>query len=293
MKNLGGKVAFVTGGASGVGYGMVRSFLKEGMRVVVADCSQVHLDELREDLAGSNAVHFVQVDVADRDGMRAAVEDALSAFGKIHLLCNNAGVGGGGTVDGQDFDDWDKAMAINLGGVVNGVKIVAPIIKKQGEGGHIVNTASMSGMVPLPGLGAYVTAKYAVRGLSDSLRMTLAPEGIGVSCLFPGLTRSRILEGMLIEAERTGAPEEQIDFFKMLLRDAMDPLELGAMVIEGIRNNAPYICTHEEFLEEVRAMHARIEDSFPSGQPIPEGRRAFEANRRSQADALNALPAKD
>jgi NAD(P)-dependent dehydrogenase (short-subunit alcohol dehydrogenase family) len=115
--------------------------------------------------------------------------------GRVAFVTGGAsGIGGGGDTHDPDFDAWDRALRVNLGGVVNGVKIITPLILRHGEGGHIVNTSSMAGIVPLPGLGAYQTAKFAVRGYTESLRMSLAPHGIGVSCLFPGGTRTRIVE---------------------------------------------------------------------------------------------------
>jgi NAD(P)-dependent dehydrogenase (short-subunit alcohol dehydrogenase family) len=294
MRNLQDKIAFVTGGASGIGLGMVRNFLGEGMRVVVADHSDDHLAHAKTLLAGSNAVHFLKVDVSDRDRMRAAAEETLSVFGKIHILCNNAGVGGGGTVDDPEFDDWDRALGVNLGGVVNGAKIFAPIIKAQGEGGHIVNTASMAGMVPLPGLGAYSTAKYAVRGLSEALRMSLAPHGIGVSCLFPGATQSALVP---VPDDDSMAPEgETGELLRKLwaaMRMAMDPMDLGAAVVRAIRDNRFYILTHAEFLDEVRARHRAIEEAFPDDPNMPEPRRQFEQGRREMVDRLFAMPVID
>ena len=136
MEHLTGKVAFITGGASGIGLGMARAFLEEGMKVSLADWNDAHIAKARERLAGNNAVHFVKTNVAERESLRAAAAETLEAFGKIHVLCNNAGVNGGGTAASEDFDDWDRAIAVNLGGVVNGTKIIAPIIRKQGEGGH-------------------------------------------------------------------------------------------------------------------------------------------------------------
>jgi NAD(P)-dependent dehydrogenase (short-subunit alcohol dehydrogenase family) len=150
MKIFSGRIAFVTGGASGIGRGLVENFLKEGMRVVVVDWNPEHLDEVRQQLSGRSDVHFVRADVADREQVRAAAQETIKTFGKIHLLCNNAGIGGGGNADDPDFDAWDKALRVNFGGVVNGVKIIAPLILSHGEGGHIVNTASMAGIVPLP-----------------------------------------------------------------------------------------------------------------------------------------------
>ena len=294
MRELGGKVAFVTGGASGIGFGMSRCFLGEGMKVVVADYDEAHLAAAQATLAGSNAVHFVKVDVSDRAQLRAAVDEALSVFGKIHVLCNNAGVGGGGAADDPEFDAWDRALSVNLGGVVNGVKIVAPIIKAQGEGGHIVNTASMAGIVPLPGLAAYSTAKYAVRGFSESLRMALAPEGIGVSCLYPGATRTALVP---VPEDDEGAPEgEAGEFLRLLwaaMREAMDPIEVGGRVVDAIRENRFHILTHAEFLDEVRDRHRAIEAGFPTDEAVPEARAHFERTRREIVDRLFAMPAKD
>ena len=288
MKNFSGRVAVVTGGASGIGYGMVENFLKLGMKVVIVDFNPGYLEEARHALAGRNDVHFVRADVGNRDEVRAAADEAIRAFGKIHVLCNNAGVGGGGDTHDPDFDAWDRALRVNLGGVVNGTKIIAALILKHGEGGHIVNTSSMAGIVPLPlpGLGAYQTAKFAVRGFTESLRMSLAPHGIGVSCLFPGGTRTRIIEsGAADDAARAAAKEMTASW--------MDPVELGARVVEGIRNNAPYILTHMEFREEVRELYGMLDSAFPRNQDVPPGRGGFEDHRRAMVNQLRALPIKD
>src|SRR5690606_22183750 len=229
MEILTGKIAFITGGASGIGLGMARAFLEEGMKVALADWSDGHIARAKEQLAGNNGVHFVKTNVADRDSLRAAVEETLGTFGKIHVLCNNAGVNGGGTAASENFDEWDRAIAINLGGVVNGTKIIAPIIRRQGEGGHVVNTSSMAGVVPLPGLAAYSTAKYAVRGFSESLRIQLAKEGIGVSCLFPGATRTAIVplpEDDPENIKEEGAPQFLKDLWDAM-RGAIDPFDTG------------------------------------------------------------------
>jgi len=288
MKHFSGRVAFVTGGASGIGYGLVQNFLRQGMKVVAVDFNRSYLQEKRQVLAGRNDVHFIEADVGDRDQVRSAADEAVRLFGRIHVLCNNAGIGGGGDTHDPDFEDWDRALRVNLGGVVNGVKIITPLILAHGEGGHIVNTSSMAGIVPLPlpGLGAYQTAKFAVRGLTESLRMSLAPHGIGVSCLFPGGTRTRIIEaGARNEAERAAATEMTASW--------MDPVELGALVVEGIRANAPYILTHIEFREEVRELCAMLDAAFPRDQQVPDGRRGFEDQRRAIARQLRTLPVKD
>jgi NAD(P)-dependent dehydrogenase (short-subunit alcohol dehydrogenase family) len=292
MKEFRGRTAFVTGGASGIGFGLVRAFLAEGMKVVVADRSERLIAEVRDSLGGSNAVHFVRVDVTDRDQLRAAADEAEAVFGRIHVLCNNAGVSGGGAVADPDFEDWDQVLAINLGGVVNGVKIIAPRILAHGEGGHVVNTASMAGLVPLPDDGGcYSTAKYAVRGLTESLRLSLAPRGIGVSCLCPGLTLSRIMDG---SGEGSGmAREGDPNTLFNSMAGAMDPLEVGAAVVRGIRDNLPYILPHGEFRDEVALLHDNIAALFPVGQEVPPARAAFEEGRRIMTEERRHLPVLD
>jgi NAD(P)-dependent dehydrogenase (short-subunit alcohol dehydrogenase family) len=258
------------------------------MKVVVVDFNRDYLREAEQQYAGRSDVQLVQADVGDRDQVRAAADQAIRAFGKIHVLCNNAGVGGGGDTHDADFDAWDRALRVNLGGVVNGTKIITPLILQHGEGGHIVNTSSMAGIVPLPlpGLGAYQTAKFAVRGFTESLRMSLAPHGIGVSCLFPGGTRTRIIEASARdEAARAAA--------KDMTASWMDPVELGAYVVEAIRNNATYILTHSEFRDEVRELYEMLDAAFPRNQQVPDGRRGFEDQRRGIANQLRALPVKD
>ena len=290
MQDLAGKVAFITGGANGIGFGMVRAFLSEGMKVVVADWNPANIEKARAKLSGNNAVAFVQANVADRGNLKAAVDEALAVFGRIHVLCNNAGVNGGGTADDPDFDGWDKAMAVNLGGVINGSKLIVPIIKAQGEGGHVVCTSSMAGVVPLPGLAAYSTAKYAVRGFAESLRMQLAPLGIGVSCLFPGATRTGMLyapeDKPEVEVDEAGAS----DFQKALwdaARAAIDPLDTGRAVVDAIKENRFHIFTNREFLDEVIARNREMEAAFPEQDP-PPGRVRFETLRADIARNLLA-----
>jgi len=294
MKNFAGKTAFVTGGASGIGLGLVRNLLAEGMKVVVADWNDDHLDAAREALKGNNAAHFIRVNVADRDNLRAAVQETLDVFGKLHLLCNNAGVGGGGNADDPDFDEWDRTIGINLGGVVNGCKIVAPILKAQGEGGHIVNTASMAGMVPLPSMGAYSASKYAVRGFTEALRMDLAPYGIGVSCLYPGAVKSALVP--VPEDDSAAPPGPEGEFVRGLwqaMRVAMEPMDIGAFIVQAIRENRFHILPHGEFLEEVIERHRRIEAAFAQASNVPEARRRFETQRRELVDVLFGAPVID
>jgi len=294
MKNFAGKVAFVTGGASGIGLGMARNFLAEGMKVVMADWNEDHIAQAREVLKGNNAAHFIRVNVADREDLRRAARETLDLFGKIHLLCNNAGVGGGGGADDEDFEAWDRAVGVNFGGVVNGTKIIVPIIKAQGEGGHVVNTSSMAGIVPLPTMGAYQAAKFAVRGFTEALRMSLAPHGIGVSCLYPGAVKTALVP---VPDSDEGAPDGELGTFTKNLwaamRVAVDPMDMGRLVVEAIRENRFHILTHREFLDEVIERNRTMEAAFVADLPVPEARAAFERFRRETVDALWDMPVKD
>jgi len=295
VRNFAGKTAFITGGASGIGLGMAKAMLSEGMNVVIADVNDRNIAAARAELPEAG-VEIVHVDVTDRGSVADAARSAVAAFGSIHVLCNNAGIAGGGAVADPSFVDWDRAMAVNLGGAVNVVKTFVPLIRQHGAGGHIVNTSSIAGITALPGEGgAYTTAKFAVRGLSESLRLSLAPEGIGVSVLCPGLTRTRIMDSP--DRQDPGAKpmsrEGDPDALFNSLEGAMDPIEVGRAVVRGIRENLPYILTHSEFRDEVRSLFDEIVEAFPVDQAVPEARAAFERGRRELCDGLRHLPVID
>ena len=278
MKDVEGKVAFITGGASGIGWGMARAFMNAGMKVVVADLLQQHLDEIAAQHPGANNLHLIRVDVTDRAGMERAVQETIDVFGKVHVLCNNAGVAARGQVDEHSYEDWDYVMGVCVGGTINGLVNFLPKIKAHGEGGHIVNTASMAGMIPVPGfVGSYSTAKFAVRGMSDSLRLTLAPHRIGVSVLCPGLvaTRAMTAGGAYRTTHDTGAEAATAP----PITGGMDPLALGERVLRAIHDNELYIFPHGEFKEEVAAYFQRMLDAFPGDQDIDPERRAMEERR--------------
>jgi NAD(P)-dependent dehydrogenase (short-subunit alcohol dehydrogenase family) len=284
VQDFEGKVAVVTGGASGIGYGIARTFLKAGMKVAILDASPAHLEEVRAELKGVNNVHLLRVDVTDRAAMALAADEVVRVFGKVHVVCNNAGIASGQATDEADYAEWDRVLAVNLGGVINGIKSFVPKIKAHGEGGHVVNTSSMAGLIPLPGTGGiYATSKFAVRGLTDSLRLNLAKDGIGVSTLCPGLTRSRIMASANPEAG-----EVETDALFNDMSGAMDPLELGEAVLRGIQRNDPYILPHGEFKEEVREIFEEILALFPEGQDVPEARLEFERRRREITEAAKA-----
>ena len=295
MRNFAGKTAFVTGGASGIGLGITKALLSEGMHVVVGDVNATYITAARDELAGADVV-FVECDVTDRASVAAAADRTVAAFGLIHVLCNNAGIAGGGAVADPGFADWDRAMAVNLGGAVNVIKTFVPLIREHRSGGHIVNTSSIAGITALPYEGgAYTTAKFAVRGMSESLRLSLAPEGIGVSVLCPGLTLTRILDAPDREDPdaKPMASQGDPDVLFNSMDGAMDPIEVGRAVVRGIRENLPYILSHGEFRDEIRTLFDQIVEAFPTDQAVPAARAAFERGRRELCDGLRDLPVID
>jgi NAD(P)-dependent dehydrogenase (short-subunit alcohol dehydrogenase family) len=277
MRDVAGKVAFVTGGASGMGLAMVRSFVAAGMKVAVADIEEAALARVADEFAGSNSqVLTLRLDVTDRSAMEQAADRTEEAFGKVHVVCNNAGVAVGGPVDEMSYADWDWVLGVNLHGVVNGVQTFLRRIESHGEGGHFVNTASMAGHMPVPGLSVYNTSKFAVVGMSEAMRADLAAKGIGVSVLCPGVvktnifdsgrnrpaslaserdTASLLLSADIPEAERAARLEE-------LLANALDAAVVGDMVLHAIQSDEFYIFTHPEFRPITEARQAEMTASF-------------------------------
>ena len=298
MKQVEGKVAFITGGASGIGFGMAQVFLKSGMKVIIADILQERLDEAARILAQSTNrdYHFIKVDVTDRAAMAAAAAEAERVFGKVHVVCNNAGVYGNLPIETASYEDWDWVLGVNLGGVINGIVSFVPKMIAHGEGGHIVNTSSMAGLIPLPsGGGLYATSKFAVRGLTDSLRLALGAHNIGVSVLCPGMTRTRIMEAEKHRPAPGAAPaaassrDDWQSTFDM--GGGMDPVELGERVLRGIQHNDAYILPHGEFKEEVQGLFDDIMSGFPEAQQIDDPVRLMfeDVRRKMTADAKAAI----
>jgi NAD(P)-dependent dehydrogenase (short-subunit alcohol dehydrogenase family) len=288
MHDFTGKTAFVTGGASGIGLGLAKVFCNAGMKVVIADIRQDHLDLALEQLtAHRQNVHAVQLDVSDRAAYVRAADEAERAFGKVHVLCSNAGVNFFAPIDECTYQDWDWLLSVNLGGVVNGIQTFVPRIKAHGEGGHIVNTGSMASFISGPGAGIYTTSKFAVRGLTECLRWSLAPVNIGVSLLCPGLVNSTIYESDKVRPDDLSQHTGPVDAdFMSRLADlhqvGMDPVEVAEKVLHGMRNNDLYIFPHPEFKEELREIFDEVLAAMPTDTSQEDPRRlAFEAQRRS------------
>ena len=288
MRDVEGKVAFITAGASGIGYGMARAFMNAGMKVVVADILQQHLDEVASQHPGANNLHLIKLDVANREAMAQAADETERVFGKVHVLCNNAGVASRGVIDEATYEDWDYVMGVCVGGTVNGLVSFLPKIKAHGEGGHIVNTSSMAGMIPVPGfVGTYSTAKFAVRGMSDSLRLALGPHRIGVSVLCPGLVATRAVTGGGVY--RKAHEGQALEDTPPPITGGMDPLVVGERVLKAIHDNELYIFPHGEFKDEVADYFQRMLDAFPGAQDIDPQRVAMEANRAKSTAEQRAL----
>ena len=283
MKDVEGKVAFVTGGGSGVGLGMAKAFLDAGMKVAIADIRADHLEAATAELDGD--VHAIQLDVTDREAFARAADETEQVLGNVHVLCNNAGINLFNDVADATYQDWDWVLGVNLGGVVNGVVTFVPRIKAHGERGHIVNTASMAAFVAGPGAGIYTTAKFAVHGLSDALRWSLRPHGIGVSMVCPGLVKSKIYESDLVRPAElsTDVTPADAEFMRILpgLHEAgMEPDEIGEKVLRAIRQNDFYVFTHPDHRDELREIFDETIAAFPD-EPVPADRLAVEDGRRA------------
>ena len=281
MQNLEGKTAFVTGGASGIGLGIAKALLGAGMKVVIADIRDDHLAEATAELAGGSNVLAIKLDVTNRDQFAAAADQAEAAFGKLHLLVNNAGVAVVGPTELATFADWDWVMGVNLGGTINGIVTVLPRILSHGEGGHIVCTASMSALVPVGGTAIYSSTKAAVTSIMECMRPELEGRGVICSAFCPGAVQSNIAHaGETRPAELADSGYAEADKRRteggnfMHLYQTKE--EVGQRVLQGILNDELYILTHSEFLQGVRergeATTLAVQDHLPEN---PEYKQTF------------------
>jgi len=271
MKNVEGKVAFITGGANGIGLGIARAFVNAGMKVVIADIRDDALEEAEAEFEADGTgdrVETVHLDVTDRKSMAAAAEAAEQAFGKVHVLVNNAGIGIGGPLKDAKFDDWDWGMDVNLGGVINGIVEFLPRMLAHGEGGHIINTSSMAAVVPMRVASIYITAKSAVLGLSEQMRGELEEDNIGVSAFCPGPVQTNIAHSGELRPEKYSKDSGYAEVEKSLGERPNSPLwmtmdETGERVLAGLQRNDLFIFTHREFKEGLAERCKKMLDSFP------------------------------
>jgi NAD(P)-dependent dehydrogenase (short-subunit alcohol dehydrogenase family) len=279
MKDLKGKVAFITGGASGIGLGIAKACAKYGMKVVIVDMRQAALDEAMAYFKKTKQpVHPIKLDVTDRVAYVKAADEAEKVFGKIHVLVNNAGVSAGnGPMDKLTYKDWDYSISVNVGGVINGIMTILPRILKHGEGGHIVSTSSTCGLMGSANLTIYCTTKYAVTGMMECLATELQDRNIGVSVLYPGPTMGNLGQSSFenrpahlrnegetwpprLPPGQEGQPRRPPGDMSYVF---MDPLETGERVLRGIKRNDLFIHTHPEFREGYIARHDALIRAIP------------------------------
>jgi NAD(P)-dependent dehydrogenase (short-subunit alcohol dehydrogenase family) len=269
MREVAGKTAFVTGGASGIGLALGRAFAQAGMKVMLADieadalaAAVKSLDNFAPDIRGAIC------DVADPASVERAANAAFETFGKVHVVCNNAGVAAGGGIDNISLDNWRWVLDVNLMGVVHGIRTFLPHIRAHGEGGHIVNTASMAGMINGMGFSPYSASKFAVVSMSEGLAAHLAPFGIGVSVLCPDYVRTGIADSGRNRPQRYG-PVQTLDpaspaaamvaEIARRLQAGLEPDAVAARVLEAIRNGELYVFTHPNMRVGVDERFAAIQ----------------------------------
>lgn len=273
MQQLAGKIAVVTGGASGIGKAIARRLIAQGMTVVLADIERVALDKAA---AEAGAVGIC-TDVASFESVQALADEVKRRFGGLHLLCNNAGVASTARLADMSMSDWTWLLGVNLWGVIHGIKAFLPLLKANPDGGHLVNTASVAGFHVTPDLGGYAVSKFAVVALSETLALELKADGsnVGVTILCPGpvstnlgtsqRNRPTALAGGFfvdkdLEALEDGGGVRWID------ADAV-----ADVLLPAIRRGDLYAFTHPEWASIVRARHTQIADAFARAASLHEG----------------------
>jgi NAD(P)-dependent dehydrogenase (short-subunit alcohol dehydrogenase family) len=269
MRELAGKTAFVTGGAGGIGLALGRAFAEAGMKVMLAD---IEVDALAAAVEGLRSpgsdVRGIPCDVADAGSVERAAKATCEAFGNVHVVCNNAGVAAAGGIDTISLESWRWVLEVNLMGVLHGIRAFLPHIRAHGEGGHIVNTASMAGLQSRLGFSPYVASKFAVVAMSEGLAGQLEPFGIGVTVICPGYVRTRIGESGRNRPERYGVAQTLdpaspaavlVAQIAERLQSGLDPSEVAKLVLNAVREDELYVFTHPEMRGEVDERFAAIQ----------------------------------
>jgi NAD(P)-dependent dehydrogenase (short-subunit alcohol dehydrogenase family) len=288
LKVVEGKVAFITGGDRGIGLGIAQAFADAGMKIAIGYRTQSHLDDAMKTLGLPNdRIHAVNVDVTDRPGMERAANETVDVFGKIHVLINNAGVLVNAPLSRASYDDWDWVMNVNLTSIFNGVRAFLPHIQSHGEGGQIATTSSVLGLIVSGEIGVYSTSKVAAVGMMEALRAELADMNIGASVICPGYVKTDLWDAsrnrpskFASTADTSLSPQKKDEIRAAVASPgawAMDPVEVGRLVLRGIRNNDLYILTHPEFEQGIRDRSEALINSIPQDLHAPKERVAAEA----------------
>lgn len=291
MKDVAGKVAFITGGNSGIGLGIARAFTDAGMKVAITYRTKANLDSAMEQLKGvADRVHAVNVDVTDRAAMEKAADDVVKRFGKVHAVVANAGVAVIGGISKASYEDWDWGMGVNLNGVFNTIHSFIPRIQAHGEGGAVIATSSLAGLVAHGIAGVYTVSKYGVVGLMEALRHEFLDSNIAVSVFCPGIVNTNIGSSARNRPGGAGAappppprppaggppggPAGPGGAAAAMQNAApgMDALEAGQRVLRGMQNNDMWVLTTPEFENEFQARGDAIVASVPTDVHPSEAR---------------------
>lgn len=264
MDELTGKVAFITGGASGIGFGQAAVLAQEhGVKVAIADVQEVRLREAEEyfgtDGRESLPVQIHRLDVTDRGAYARVADEVESTLGPVDLLFNTAGVSARVPIEKATYDDWDWHLQVNLYGVINGIQTFVPRLVERGSGGHIVNTGSIQSFFSLPTASLYATTKFAVRGLTEALRIDLEPHGIGVSGVIPAAVKTNIMESVSTRPEKYSDTSfiwhSGAEKMREILEAGMDPIELAHITVAGIQRNDLWIFPFPQHIEAIENRH--------------------------------------
>lgn len=271
MTELKGKTAFITGGASGAGLAMARRFLMEGMKVAIADINASDLSAAIVQLdAETDRLFSVVCDVSEASSVQNAAQETFAKFGNVHILCNNAGVSRTGWIETVSYDDWDWVLGVNLKGTIHGLHCFLPHMKAHGEGGHIVNTASLGGLIVGKLAGPYSTSKAAVIALSEVLALELEGSGIGVTIVCPGYLKTNMLvNGRNRPARYGGAFDvwsdpypERTEMGAKGIASGLSPDILAGMVVDAINQNRLYLISHPgRIVDFEKRCHRIVEDA--------------------------------
>lgn len=260
MPDLKGKVAVVTGGASGIGKGIATRLVSAGAHVVIADIEDEALQKTAADIGAMG----VQTDVRDYTSVQALADRTIDTFGAVHLVVNNAGVGPMAPIAQVTMDDWKWMIDVNLYGVIHGVNVFLPLLLANGGSGHIVNTASTGGLVAMPALGPYCVTKFGVVALTETLAQELAGTCVGASILVPGPVHTNIQTSSRNRdrGERGLVDVDLADIDAPFEITWLDPLDVAQIVIDGIARGDLYIITHPGDFAQIEARHASIAAAY-------------------------------
>lgn len=274
MKDFAGKVAVVTGGGSGIGRALAHAFADRGMKIALADVERSALDTVAEELrSGGTEVLACVVDVADRRRLGEFADNVYDTLGGAHVLCNNAGVGTGGPMSEITLEAWDWVLDVNLKAVVSGIHFFLPRMIASNEPCHIVNTASIAGMMCGPFMGPYNASKYAVVAISETLALELAETQVDVSVLCPAWVDTKIAESErnappgIATSGATGTDPQLRNEITELLRTGMKPEAIAARVVETIETGGLYILTHADFMPILEERFRAIMAAAPVATP--------------------------